>query len=429
MGKKRRFVEGFKTLLILVLTCSAFALIIRSQLFGQWPGVLGQNKPSGNSTATATSQAQAAQPLRMAVTNETGCFGAQYGNADLESLFRRMAPLLSEALSGADVPVPVSQEVWERALLSAPGIYFDFQGNIPMNVLSAWLSGKENPALTDCARHLILAADGGEVLLYYMDEDNEQYWACSADVISISRLQTATSEMVGNNAFFACQSETFDGLAPYTMISAKTPRPVEYSATDPLHTDEEERLAALLENLSFPIGITSMYDTPEGRRARSGNDTLSISDDGVVTYHTTDGGQRYPVAYSEGNGALYAAVESARRLVQGALGQWYGEARLYLSKVEFLEENSWRIEFGYVLDNTPVRVGQLGYAASVVVSQDHITEYEFQLRSYMALNRMTDILPEEQAMAVLVHMGQQGGQMQLCYQDNAERIRAGWVAW
>lgn len=429
MGKKQRVIERLKTLLILVLVCSAVALIIRSQMFDQWPGVLGQTQPSGNNTATATSQAQAALPLRMAVTNETGCFGVQYGNADLEELFRRTAPLLNEALSGADAPVPVSRDVWERALLSSPSIYFDFQGRIPMRVLAGWLSGKENDNLTAMARHLILAADGGDVRLYYLDEDSGQYWVCSADLISLSRLQSAVSDITGNDAFFACQSEAYKDLAPYTMLSAYTPQPAEYAVSNPMHTEQEQRLTALLEGLSFPVGITSVYDTPEGRRARSGNDTLSISDDGVVVYHTTDGGQRYPVTYPEGSGALYAAVESARQLVQGVLGQWYGAARLYLSKVEELGADSWRVEFGYVLNGTPVQVGQRGCAASVVISKDHITEYELQLRSYAMLNQMTQILPEEQAVAILTHLGQQGGQLQLCYQDNGDTARAGWVVW
>ena len=65
----------------------------------------------------------------------------------------------------------------------------------------------------------------------------------------------------------------------------------------------------------------------------------------------------------------------------------------------------------------------------MVIREDRITEYELQLRSYTMLSQTTEILPEEQAVAILNYFGQQGGWLQLCSQDNGDTVRAGWVVW
>ena len=155
MDKKRRVVEGLKNLLIVALTCSALWLIADSQVF-QVSGLLGRHQHSEGAAAPGPVQSQRLLPVRMAVMSQSGCCGIQYDSADLGAAYDRMAPLLNEALSGAGEPRTVSREEWERMLTSAPGMYFDFQGAIPLRVLSGWLSGQSNPGLTGSARHLLL---------------------------------------------------------------------------------------------------------------------------------------------------------------------------------------------------------------------------------------------------------------------------------
>lgn len=430
MDKKRSAVEALKTLLIVVLTCSALYLVSRSQLFGQLPGVLTARPAGESGTSAGEEQAQAVLPLRMAVMTESGCYGVQYGDGDLTALFQRLAPLLNEALFSADVPLQVTQEQWEQALLSAPGVYFDFQGSIPLQVLSGWLSGRENPGMTASVRHLLLTSGGdGDVFLYYRDEEKGEYFSCRADVVNLAHLQSAAAEVSSNGTSLACESDKYSALAPCTLISPQTPAPREYAASNPLISDETRRLNALLEALSFPPGITSVYSTPEGRRARSGNDTVSISGDGVVSYRSTDGGERYPVPSSQENSPLFSGVEYARQLAHGVLTPWCGEARLYLSSVQTLGEESWQVEFCYALDGAPVQVNQLGYAARIVVSRGHITEFELQLRTYTPLGETTLLLPEAQAAAALAALGKSGSALQLRYQDSGDVVRAGWVTW
>lgn len=429
MSKKRRIIEGLKNLLIAGLVCSALWLAWESRMF-RVSGMLEPPGPDRQSGAQSGSRGTAVTPLHMAVMNESGCFGVQYDSGALAAAFDRMAPVLNEALSGAELPRPITREEWEALLISAPGVYFDFQGAMPLQVLSARLSGQENPALTARARHLLLAADGeGGVVLAYRDEDSGQYALCPAGLVSLNQLQSSVSQVQPNGAVFACQAADYARLlAPYTIITANTPAPKEYAASNPLPAEEEQRLDLLLETLSFPLGITTVYDTPEGRRARSGNDTLSVSNGGFVTYYSTPQEQRYPVTAAEGASAVVAAADSAARLVCDVLDLWRGEAQVYLAHVEPQGEDGWRMEFRYALNDTPVRVGQRGYAATVLVEQGYITEFELQLRTYAPLEQTTLILPQRQAAAAMAELGKQGGQLQLCYQDNGDTVRAGWVA-
>lgn len=428
MSKKRRVIETLKNLLIVALVCSAVWLVRESRLL-RMPGMLEPPRHSQQSGEQHSSYSAAISPLRMAVMSQSGCYAVQYDSAELAAVFNRMAPVLNEALSGAGEPRPITREEWEAFLLSAPGVYFDFQGIIPLQVLSGWLSGQENPALTARVRHLLLASDGQErVVLAYRDEDREAYFVCSAQLVSLNHLQSAVAQVGSNGAVFACQAADYaQMLAPYTIITAQTPTPREYTVSNPIPAGEEQRLSQLLEALSFPLGITTVYETPEGRRARSGNDTLSISNDGLVTYYSTPQEQRYPVAAAEGASPVFAAVDRSARLVRGVLDLWRGEARVWLERVEPQGEDSWRVEFRYALNDTPVQVGQRGYAATVLVEQGYITEFELQLRTYTGLEQTTLILPQRQAAAAMVELGKAGSQLQLSYQDNADTVRAGWV--
>lgn len=392
-------------------------------------GVLETARPGQQSEVPSGARSASVAPLHMAVMNQSGCCGVQYDSGALSAAFAPMAPVLNEALSGAEQPKPITREEWEELLISAPGVYFDFQGALPLQVLSARLSGQENPLLTARARHVLLTSDGQDgVVLAYRDEDSGQYAVCSAGLVSLNQLQSAAARVQPNGAIFACQAADYAQLlAPYTIIAAQTPAPKEYVSSNPLPAEEEQRLDLLLETLSFPLGITTVYDTPEGRRARSGNDTLSVSNGGFVTYYSTPQERRYPVTAAEGESPVFAATEEATRLVNGVLDLWRGDARVYLARVEPEGEDGWRMEFRYALNDIPVRVGQQGYAATVLVEQGCITEFELQLRTYTALEQTTLILPQRQAAAAMTQLGKQGGQLQLCYQDSGDTIRAGWV--
>lgn len=420
---KKTIIEAGKSLLIVALTCSALWLVGQSPLFGQLPDALeGAQTEQVGAPELSVQSSSAAMPLRMAVMSEGGSCGVQYTD-QLQELFRQVAPVLGEVLAAAEVPVVVEQEQWQSALVTAPGVFLGFQTGIPLPVLTHWLSDRSNPRLTASVRYLVLSGGEGDVKLYYRSEEDGGFYLCSAPSVNADYLKNIAEQTEPNGAIFAYQSDHYRMVAPYTIIGAQTPMPREFSASNPLKQGEG-RLEELLERLSFPVGITTVYDTPEGRRARSGNDTLTISDTGRVVYDGQE--ERYPLPQSPD--ALVSAVDGARELVCSVLEPWCGQARIYLSQVEELGQGRWRVCFGYALDSIPVHVGESGYAAQVLVEQGQIREMELQLCSYTALDSTTLLLPARQAAAILSGNDQQGRGLELCYQQTGETAKAGWVA-
>lgn len=433
-SKRKKAVEAVKSLLIVLLGCSALWLLIFGGLFGRWNDVLNTGGYGTQENAAPDGQKPNSLPRSLAIVGNQGCYGIQYEQEALSAQFDRLAPLLSEALSATEGLERITQEQWERALLTAPAVYMDFQGNLPLQVLSAWLSGQENCTLTATVRRLLLGAEEDGVVLYYQDTTDGQYYLCRAQATSLGQLESIVSAVQANGANFACQSQAYDGLAPETLISPSTPRPREFAASDPLAQDAQERLEQLLDALSFPVGITTVYDMPDGRRARSGNDVLTITNGSTVTYrspvnyHNTQEEGRYPVTSLDGESELLSAVNSAWRLAAGAIVPWIGDARLCLTDVQKIEQGSWQITFSYVLDNIAVTSGRYENAAVISVEGDYITQFELNLRSYAALEQTTLLLPQAQAAAALESKVGAGGYLQLRYQEYGDTVRAGWIA-
>lgn len=421
---KKTIIEAGKNLLIVALTCSALWLVGQSPLFGQLPDALeGVQAEQVGTPELSVKSGSAAMPLRMAVMSQGGCCVVQHTDQALRELFSQVAPVLREVLSAAGEPTAVEQEQWQAALVTAPGVFLDFQTGIPLPVLTHWLSDRSNPRLTASVRYLLLSGGENDVKLYYRNEEDGGFYRCSTPSVSADYLKSIAEQTEPNGAIFAYQSDHYRMVAPYTIIGARTPAPREFSVVNPLE-QEGGRLEELLERLSFPVGITTVYDTPEGRRARSGNDTLTISDTGTVVYDGQE--ERYPLTQSPN--VLVSVVDGARELVCSVLEPWCGQARIYLAQVEELGQGRWRVCFGYALDNIPVHVGESGYAAQVLVEQGLIRNMELQLCSYTAQDGVTLLLPARQAAAILSGNGQQGSGLELCYQQTGETAKAGWIA-
>lgn len=435
MSKRKRIAEAIKNLLIVLLTCTALWLVVDSQLFGHLPGRTEPRDEYGDGDGddinyTETVSGQLTLPLQMAVINQSGCYGVQYNSREVSDLFEQVLPVLGEALSGAEQVLPCTRAQWQQKLTEGPAFWLDLQGKVPLNVLTNWVSGTENSRLTADTTHLLLGVDGKQsVQLYYQDAADGQFYMCVVDMVDANDLRNSLEQVAPNGASFAVQDPELAAIQPQMLILPQTPQPGEYSSSNPLTAgDEQERLDALLEQLSFPVEITTVYDTPEGKRARAGNDTLTISGTGVVSYESTREEGRYPVDNNGEDSPEYCAVDGARQLVCGLLEPWSGSAGLYLNKVEQLSENSWRVEFRYELDNIPALVGSNGYAASVLVDQGYITQYEMQLRTFTPINNQTTlVLSLRQAAAIAASMDEENGVLQLCYQDNGDVYRAGWV--
>ena len=427
-GSKKRLIERVKSIMILLLSCSAIYLVTRTQsvILGSssggdlYPTAEGQQTPAEDGGTTA-------RPLRMAAAIQRGGevvhYGVQYNQEGTDALFQQAYSLLLEALSSAGQPQMVDEEAWQQALSTAPGIYFDWQGEVPLTVLSQWLS-VDNPSLTGTVRRMVLTAVDGQVLLYYWDESTDQGCACASDVISADRLVELVGGLQENGARFAFESEEYRGLSPYTMVLPQTPAPAVYTAVNSLSAEESRR--AIQEQLGFPEN-SIFYEAAGEQVIRNRNDTLHMGENGWVTYEASaEGSDRYRLT----GAGIYDAVEGCRQFAQRMLGQSCGEAFLYLMSVQETGEGGWQVAFGFCLDGVPVRVGENGWAAHFTVEEGQITHFQLCFRSYTDSGATSVVLPERQAMAAMETMGHTGEELMLIYLDSGSdgSVSASWAA-
>ena len=227
--RRKRIVERIKSVLILLLSCSAVYLVVLTQSIAVPSGLL--SRPSGGGGILSVADpAETARPLRMAAVIPTGGseiqrFGVQYSDVNTADLFQQGYTILVEALSSANQPEKVTEAEWRKALTAAPGLYFDWQGEVPLAVLDGWLS-VDNPLLTGSVRRMVLAARDGRVFLCYFDEKAEGYYACGSDVVSASRLEEVVETLRDNGARFAFEMEEYSGLEPYTLVMGQPLSPL-----------------------------------------------------------------------------------------------------------------------------------------------------------------------------------------------------------
>ena len=140
-GNKKRRIERLKSALIVLLSGSAVFLLMRTQ------AAIVSTEDSGTAyqaeaenSASTESPGATARPLRMAAAIQRGGevvrYGVQYDQESTDSLYQQSYSLLVEALSSASQPYAVSETEFRQALSTAPGLYFDWQGEIPVAVLN-----------------------------------------------------------------------------------------------------------------------------------------------------------------------------------------------------------------------------------------------------------------------------------------------------
>lgn len=427
MNKRKVFralVEGCKDILIVLLTCSALWLLPRTQLLGSLNGLLQEEAPQVSTGQTQTeTRAEAARPLRMMAMLPVGSarYGVQYDETACDILFQQVAGPLREVLSSAGTPEPITRRAWESALTTAPSVCFDFQGEVPLSVLTGWLSG-EPGQLTADVRRVALAVWNDGLALYYRDEKTGAYYRCRSEVADPVRLEDTLAGLNGNGSYYAFESEQYDMLDPDTLLNEEVRERAVYSVSNPV-PGEREVLEALADELSFTINANGVYYAGEWV-ARSENDTLRLSNRGVMDYLA---GGAESIHFLTSGESLFDAVETCRQLAVTALGPRCGQARLYLLSAEETQQGI-DIRFGYCLNGSPVWMKE-GYAARFLVNGGRVSNFTLNFRSYTDMGTTCSVLPPRQAAAALEAMGQTGEELALVYlEQEDETLAAGWVA-
>ncbi|MEG2958814.1 MAG: hypothetical protein RR828_03680 [Oscillospiraceae bacterium] len=417
-GSRSRALELCKSLLMVLLTCSAIFLITRTQIF---TGIrsAGPNPPSTVTPLPMAAVTATTHPLRLAVTqldqNYVRRYGAQY--EDITQAYSTLAPILAQGFSAAGAPESLTENGWQRALQSG-GIYFDFLGEIPLITLSHWLTGSQNKLLPEdiSVRRLCLYTQNGSVFLAYQTAAGT-YFSCPLSGDLAPTLEASLGAFAANRADFAFHmGAAYDSLDPNTLLLPDPPSPPVFDSSNPLGTVDaalltEVQNAALLA-FSFHPQNGAIYSIPGGATINEGADSLRLYSSGALTYNASDlKTPRFPV--------LGDPVEFTRALAEATVGKSCGSARLYLSSVQQTENGS-EISFDYALSGAAVQLPQGGHAAQFTLENGILTAAALHFRSYTPSTQTALVLPELQAAAAAGALSKNPGELLLRYEDPAD---------
>lgn len=426
-SRRRRAVELAKDVLIVLLTISALWLITQARVLGP---LFQETSPAPDARETQDGSQADARPLRITANlpgeGRTGRYGAQYDQEAVDVLFQQVAGLLVETLSSAGTPEEVSRSRWEEALTAVPGVCLDFQGELPLSVLTGWLVGEDTGSQA-LVRRLVLTAWGDGVALYYRDGRDGGYYRCLSEVANSRHLSEALAAFQDNGAYYAFESERYGWMDPDTLILEAALAPAVYQVRNPV-AGGQSALERVMEELGLPVGSASFYAAGDEQVARIGGNNLRLSARGVLEYHAEEDEGLFPISTQGEEPTLFEAVEACRQLAAGGIGINAGQARLYVASVDETEGNGLEVSFDYCLDGVPVRLSE-GAAAWFLVENGQITRFELRYRSYTDSGETSAVLPIPQAAAAMEALDLEGGELALIYNDaGGETVSASWAA-
>lgn len=409
-GKRRRLWEGCKTLLILLLSCSAVFLASQTLLPSGSRAFLSQlSQPTAPPTAAIGASArssQTLQPAAFAVTWEDGRYAVLYHQEDPEG-YTQLSALIAEALSDATQPTSTTPQQWEWAL-AQPGVFCEYLGSMPLDTLNRWLSDQDNPALAGCAaQRLCITAR----TLYFADVENgERFFSASLNTDLTRALAQLTQHLSANGARFACEDGSYPLLRRDALVLSTTPTVPVLQGENTLAIGEDgtpgETLNRILQLLSFHPQTNPLYAITGGHAITDSGETLRISGSTVTYRRTDDSSVRFPAQ---------SPLDVTRALAEETVGAFAGDARLYLDHIS-QTDGVTTITYSLAYRGAAIRQSGGGWCAKFTVEDDAVTAFELRLRRYTVLEgREVTLLPQEQAAAAIT--GSRGKNLVILYED------------
>lgn len=430
--QNRSIIEWGKNLAILFLALSAVYLISQSTLYDGF-GILARNREErfqASQAGSGTTIERAVVPVRLAVNNQSGCYGVQYDQQTVGLLFEtKLGSLLREAVKDAKDTMLTTEEQW-KAVLSGEStwVYFDFLTNMPLSDIGVWLgSEKDNPVLKGTARRFLLAESQGETVLYYCNQEDGEYYLCKLTDGGEDQFRAVVNEFAPNGATFAFEEpDTYGALKFDVMILPAVPNMPVYEVKNPLVNLQEGEQEKILKSLLFNPRAVSVYQSADGMVIKEGLDTLRILNKGTITFSQGAEQVRYPTW----NDDLGSLVDTTQRLFLDVVADRCGEGEPYLMGVNTQKDGSIIVTFGYRLNGAPVQVFSQGYAAQFLIQDGSICDFTIHVRQYTSTDEKSVILPEKQAAAAVNKLEQQGKELLLAYLDSGEKLRisSNWMA-
>lgn len=408
-GKRRRFWEGCKTFLILLLSCSAVFLAGQTLLphgGRTFLSRISQPTAAPGIPETSVRSAQTLRPAAFAVTWEGGRYALLYHQEDHEG-YTQLSAFLAEALHDATAPVSITARQWEQSL-SQPGVFCEYLGPMPLDALSRWLSDQDNPDLAGYAARRLCITE--RTLFFSTSGGEERYYAASLNEDLSAQLDRLSQRFSANGARFACEDGSYPLLRRDALVLSTTPTVPTLSASEAFRVAEDgtpdESLNRILQLLSFHPQTNPLYAITGGYAITDGGETLRITANSITYRRQGEASIHFPAAGSP--------LDATRALAEETVGALAGDAHIVLRSI--VEESGvTTITYAYAYRGAAIELGTEGWCAKFVMEDGVISALELRPRHYTVLEEQdVTLLPQEQAAAII---DARGKSLAILYED------------
>ena len=381
----KKFKEPLKTLLILLLICSAVFMAWKGNLFAAFFPV---REPPASPTPESPEQSYtaAALPLAAAVTGPGGLScGVKYDAEAMAELFEGFSAVLSEALGSAEAPEAIGRFTWQDRL-QEESLFLDYGFPLPISALAAWVGVEAPWAGSERFSAFLLDNNGeGAVRLSYHAGDGH-YFQCDT-AASWATLRSQLEGYRPNGASFAFRLPALHDCDSFLLVLEQLP--AVYSAH--ISAAGSEAAGACGELFGINLGGQSRYTEADGTLVYPGeNGVLRLYPDGSIGYTSTGDGRRAASPAEQ--------IEMARKLLETIHAAFAGEESLALRSAEFDEAGDLSLSFCYMLGGLRLDMAA-GSAASAVWKGGALSELTIRPCSCRRAEAAGALLPEMQAAA------------------------------
>ena len=340
----------------------------------------------------------------------------------VRELFERASGILGGALTTAKNPAELPQYRW-KTVLEEQLILFDFEGEMPLAMLSAVMGTADYGVEEQQARYFVLFDSGETLSLAICPREGSP--RCYETELPAGELDALLREYGGGDASFACEDPTASRHLPDLTVlvpDRALPRILRRTGFVPDYTGttSERLINGILGALGYNPYTTGGYIESDGTRVYVEEfRTLRISQDSALSYYApepSDG--TVPVTERS------AIISRAATLLDRLTASYIGDANIYIQRA-FYDSESGRyiILFGCAVDGIVLRFED-GYFARLEYVGTSLVSAHMTITGFLQMEPQESLMPDVQAAAAVEGKSRV---FELRYEkDQYEEYRANW---
>lgn len=338
-----------------------------------------------------TGSTPAAMPTKIAIKNNGEMNGTQYNEASISVLYEDMYRFMGEAISASGDFEPSNINDVKKSL-GSDGIYFGYEGKIPLSLIANWLG---NVCEDNTSTDMLWLDMSGKLYIHTIDGYKSKQTEISSDKWDID-----STKLIANKCSFASENEQFN-IRPDTIIFEND---IDYidtlNATSPDFLDAQngESLTNLLSAFSYDLYV-NRYEENQGETMVFVEDysTLHVSKDGNVMFSASanEGGLDISSDSKLAND-IRVQMDMAVSLIKSVQSSMGDTSRAMLYSISD-KENIRIFTFVQSVGGIPVKT-DLPFA-QLVIQEGKLVKAKFSLKLFSQTGEKSPIIPSKQAAA------------------------------